>query len=118
MERKIFKMTNYRTAAHWCGTSLILCNNIAEIDEGLWENCRFPLEDEDETPVEVYQFYLTDCSEDTVEYLERSFGLLFTYSEKLDLYVLCVDHWGTAWDYVPCPCYNEDLARNIPEFTH
>ena len=116
MERKIFKMTDYRTAAHWGGNSLILCNNIAEIDEGLWENCRFPLENEDGNPVEIFQWYLTDCSEDTVEYLEKSFGLFFTYSEKLGLYVLCVDHWGPSWDYVPCPCYNEDLARNLPEF--
>jgi hypothetical protein len=27
-------------------------------------------------------------------------GLLFTYSDLLDCDVLCVDHWGTSWDYV------------------
>ena len=70
-------MTDYRTAAHWGGTSLILCNNIAEIDESLWENCRFPLENEDGTQVDVYQWYLTDYSEDTVEYLEQSLACFF-----------------------------------------
>lgn len=51
---------------------------------------------------EIFQWRLTDCSESDVEYLERRFGLLFTYSNLLGLYVLCVDHWGTSLDCVPC----------------
>ena len=46
---------------------------------------------------EIYQWFLTDCGEDDVEFLRLHFGLLFTYSDKLDLWVLCVTHFGTMW---------------------
>lgn len=94
--------TNYYVATHWLHNNLILCNEIQSIDETIYDNMRFSLvEDEDENIYkEIYMWYLTDCNEDEVQWLEQHFGLLFTYSEKLDLYVLCVDHYGTAWDYV------------------
>ena len=53
------------------------------------------------------QWFITDCSQSDVEYLEKSFNLLFTYSELLDKYILCVDHWGTSWDYVKIPVNTE-----------
>lgn len=104
--------TTYRIATHWLRNSFILCNEIAE-DESIWENCRFNLyEDEEETqPVDIYQYYLTDASESDVEYLEKTFGLKFSYSNKLDLFVLCVDHCGTGWDYVGCPILDDELVK-------
>lgn len=50
--------------------------------------------------VEIYQWYITDCSKWDMEYLRDTFGLLFTYSDMLDCYILCVTHFGTGWDYV------------------
>lgn len=94
--------TTYRVAVDWLRPNLILCNNIYEIDESVWDNERFSHFDEDENETEIYQWYLTDLNESDVEWLEEHFGLLFTYSDKLDCYVLCVDHLGTAWDYVSC----------------
>jgi hypothetical protein len=62
---------------------------------------RFEYYDEDEDEyTEIYQWYLTDCNLSDVEFLEEHFGLMFTYSNKLDLFVLCVAHFGTAWDGV------------------
>lgn len=90
--------TTYATAVNWLNNSRILCNDICRIDETFWENCRFELEEGDE----IFQFFLTNCSQSDVEFLEQHFGLLFAYSELLDLYVLCVDHYGTHWDSVPC----------------
>lgn len=93
--------TTYDVAVKWCSNNLIRCNDIPSIDESVYDNFRFPFYDEEGNFAhEIYQFYLTDCSEWEVEYLEEHFGLLFTYSEKLDLFVLCVDHLGTAWNYV------------------
>lgn len=96
--------TNYYIATHWLHNSLILCNEIPNVDPSIWDNMRFSIYEEDEdgyeNEVEIYQYFLTNCSEDDVEYLEKHFGLHFTYSELLDLYVLCVTHWGTSWDYV------------------
>ena len=107
-------MTNYTTyniAAHWLDGGLVLCNNITEIDPTIWDNARFNLEDEEENPIEIYQYFLTSWSESDIEYLEKTFGLLFTYSDKLDCFVLCVDHWGTMWDSVPCEVLSEDWAK-------
>lgn len=95
--------TTYKIATHWCNNSLVLCNNIAEIDESIFENARFDMYDEEsDSYMDIFQYFITDCSESEVEFLEKNFGLLFTYSEKLDCFVLCVDHCGTGWDYVSC----------------
>lgn len=110
--------TNYRKAIHWCGNHYILCNYIAEIDPQFFYNLNFSCfyyedengntyENEDEIPEgvnydehyrEIFQYFLSDCSQYDVEYLEKHFpGLLFGYSPLLDLWVLCVDHFGTMW---------------------
>jgi hypothetical protein len=88
---------SYSEAVKRFNNSLILCNNIAEIDPSIFDNIRFSLDDEDGNPRDIYQYYLTDCSRYDVEYLSEWFGLLFTYSDMLDCFVLCVDHFGTSW---------------------
>lgn len=88
--------TNYKKAVKWLNNSLILCNDIPSIDDSIFSNNRFAWNEESE----IFQWFLTDCSESDVEYLEQHFGLKFTFSDALDLYVLCVDHYGTSWDYV------------------
>jgi len=120
-------MTNYAVAVHWLNTALVLCNNITNIDNSIWENQRFSnfydsetgegCDEEDENACErdIYQWYLTDCSESDVEWLEEHFGLLFTYSDLLDVWVLCVDHFGTGWDYVECETDLEQAARKLGE---
>lgn len=106
--------TNYSVATQWLNPSLILCNNISEVDTFL--DYRFDFYNEEEgTYIDIYQHYLTSLSASDVEYLEEHFGLLFAYSEMLDLYVLCVDHYGTAWDYVSCGTDIEQAQRELGE---
>lgn len=120
--------TTYATAVNWLGKDCVMCNNIVDVDPSVWDNMRFPIyywEDEDgntyddecdvpegkhaeEKSTEIYQWFLTSFSEGDVEWLEEHFGLLFTYSEALGLYVLCVDHWGTSWD---CVAIDTDLKN-------
>lgn len=107
--------TNYRVATQWCNNNLILCNCLPDMDSSVYDNVRFAWEDEDGYETEVYQWFLTDCSDFDVKYLEDTFGLLFTYSDLLGLYVLCVDHYGTSWDYVYCETTNEYAARELGE---
>ena len=107
--------TNYRVATQWLNNALILCNNIGEIDPSIYDNVIFNWEDEEGNLREIYQYYLTDCTQGDAEYLSETFGLLFTYSELLGVYVLCVDHLGTAWDYVFCETTNEFAERNLGE---
>ena len=95
--------TDYHTAVHWCGDDLVLCNNIADVDPSVYDNFRFELGEEKE----IFQWYITNASEESVEYLEKTFGLLYTYSNLLDCFILCVDHFGAHWSYVPCEVFSE-----------
>lgn len=112
-------LTNYAVATKWLNNSYILCNNICEIDASVCDNMRFSLYDEDgdgnEIVTDIYQWFLSDCSKSDVEYLEQTFGLLFSYSDLLDCYVLCVPHYGTSWDYVTVETTNEYAARKLGE---
>ena len=72
--------------------TFVLCNNIAEIDDSVYDGLPAEMYDE------ICQWYITDCSETDKEYLENTFGLLFTYSEKLGCLVLMVDNFDTEWE--------------------
>ena len=94
-------MRTYLEAVNWLGNSRVLCKNIHQIDESIFENANFDwYDDENEMEVEIFQWFITDCTQDDVVYLADRFGLLFTYSDLLECYILCVDHFGTSWDYV------------------
>lgn len=93
--------TTYAVAASWAGCTTILCNEIAYLDDELMYNTiGYECDEETEEYPEIYQYYLTNCSDDFAEFLNEHFGLMFAYSEKLQLWVLLVDHFGTGWDYV------------------
>lgn len=111
--------TTYKEAVNWLHNSFILCNNIGQIDETIDYNYRFETYDEEtDSYKDIYQYFISDCSEDDVEYLEKHFGLLFTYSDLLDKYILCVDHLGTAWDCVHCEVltHGEEYSPHIKSY--
>lgn len=107
--------TNYRVATQWLNNSFILCNHIADIDNTVFDNMQFNVYDEEGNYFDIFQWYLTDCSVQDMEYLRDTFGLKFTYSELLEVFVLCVDHYGTSWDYVYCDTTIEEAARKLGE---
>ena len=99
--------TTYAKAVDWMGGGLILCNNIPEVDKCLFEETiGYPItiedqdEEEEDCYPDIYQYYLTPWDESQCSFLNEHFGLMFAYSEKLDLFVLLVDHCGTSWNYV------------------
>lgn len=99
----------------------VLCNNITEVDEFLFDNLEcgdlFTYEDEDgneinyneyvekmengetvyENQVEIFQYFIVDNN--ALYYLKEANEIVF-YSQVLDCYVWGVTHWGTSWDYV------------------
>lgn len=109
---------SYRTIVEYYIGDIVLCNNIVEIDKnvGFFEsNIRYYNENDEEitedeyfendnaymledTP-EIYQYYLCNINEWAKKELQEM-GILIDYSNKLDCDVLCVDHYGTSWDYV------------------
>lgn len=78
--------------------NLVLCNKIEEIDELVWENMQNIDFDSDEE-IKIYQYYLCNLTEFEKEML-LEYGIILSYSNKLDLDILCVEHFGTSWDYV------------------
>lgn len=47
---------------------------------------------------DIFQYYI--ISENGARILEEDTDEIVLYCEKLDIYLWCVTHWGTAWDYV------------------
>lgn len=122
--------TNYNVAIHWLGNNYIMCNELPNFDDSLWENIEYNkiIEDKDEYDneydndyndeeiPEIFQWFISDCTESDVKYLTEYFpDLLFTYSNKLDLYVLCVTHYGTSWDYIGCYTILKQAERKLGE---
>ena len=86
---------SYRRLINAYIQDLVLCNNITEIDSSVWDN----MGEFDDDDLEMYQYYLCDLSSYERETLEE-YGIILSYSDMLDLDVLCVEHYGTSWDYV------------------
>lgn len=91
---------SYADAVKRFGNSYVLCNRVTEIDGALFERAMFDPFNEYGDLVDIYQYYITDCSFDDCDYLYKWYGIKFAYSEVLDAYILCVDHLGTSWDSV------------------
>ena len=49
--------------------------------------------------LEIYQYYLCNLNSYEKEQLQE-YGIILSYSDMLGLDVLCVEHYGTSWDYV------------------
>ena len=95
---------SYRTLLNKLNINRILCNNIIEIDEFLLDNIEVGkiYDEENGYYNDIYQYFIIDCNEWDIEYIKKYYNneLIIAYSEKLDNYILLVDHFGTAWDYV------------------
>ena len=90
---------SYRTIIDRHIGNIVLCNNIINVDESIWENLKNGYDEETEEYVEIFQYYLCNLSEwEEKELLEM--GIILSYSDMLECDVLCVDHFGTSWDYV------------------
>lgn len=89
---------SYKTLVDYFIGDVVLCNNIINIDESVYLNMEYETENEEDYP-EIYQYYLCNVGQWDAEQAKKA-GLILSYSDKLDCDVLCVDHYGTSWDYV------------------
>ena len=78
---------------------IVLCNNIKQLDDSIFDNAINLYNDENDDDNEIYQYYLCNIGEWEKEQLEKM-GIIISYSNMLDCDVLMVDHFGTNWDYV------------------
>ena len=102
-EKRTKKISYARLIKRICD-NMILCNDITNIDDSLYDNIIIGsvFDEEYDDFVEIYQFFIIDIDEYTIEKLQNlnCTDLIITYSEKLQNYILLVDHFGTSWDYV------------------
>ena len=110
---------SYKTLVDYYIGDIVLCNNIIDIDTSVYDNLEIEekyynengeeiSEEEyyndnnaycDNNIPEIYQYYLCNVGQWDVEQAKKA-GLILSYSDKLECDVLCVDHYGTSWDYV------------------
>lgn len=127
--RKETVYISYADALDYYGRPIIRCNRICEHDWSIYENSNiYSATDEDEegTPPEIFQYFVTGYTDDEVSEMNRRFpGVFFGYSDNFELYVLLVTHFGTSWDYVPTECvleedensyFNEWATKKAKEF--
>lgn len=92
---------SYSTLVDRFVDNLVLCNNILNLDEFLFDNIVVGEIGED---TEIYQAYIIDIANYNIEYLQENLentnDIIIAYSNMLDCFVLLVDHFGTSWDYV------------------
>ena len=85
---------SYRTIIDRFIDSIVLCNKIIEIDTSVYDNMVNYEKDD-----EIFQWYLCNLNDYEEEWLEEA-GIILSYSDLLECDLLCVDHYGTSWDYV------------------
>lgn len=82
-------------------SDMLLCNNIEEIDNSIFDEAINYHSNEDGDYPEIYQYFLCSLDKYDIEYLEETYPeIIIGYSKKLDLDVLMVDHCGSSWDIV------------------
>ena len=95
--------TSYRDMIDFCCDALILNNNIESelCGKGFCfdDYCGSAYDEEDDYYIDIYQQYI--IRERDAERLAEYTNEIVRYCEELDLYLLCVTHFGTAWDGVP-----------------
>lgn len=97
-ELKTGKVSYRRIIEKFIG-DIVLCNNIEQLDDSIFDNAINLYNDENDDGNEIYQYYLCNIGEWEKEQLEKM-EIIISYSNMLDCDVLMVDHWGTSWDYV------------------
>lgn len=128
-EEKRTGKASYGTIIDRYFNSMLLCNNIPEIDPDIFHNIKVGdicdyidsegnyhtrEEYENDTTGEIYeeyadiyQFFLTDINYYGLQHLKElaednnDNSIILAWSEKLKMYVLLVTHAGTGWSYVP-----------------
>ncbi len=85
-------MEGFCSGAYILNNTLISCSDDFEIIAGT------DYDEEEDTYAEIFQYYI--IPDNSVQYFEEYTDEIIYYSERLDVYLLGVTHWGTSWDYV------------------
>ena len=94
---------SYRRLIERISNDIWLFNNAPELSNYDFEfEVNNDYDEETDTYADIYQYYLIDINEYTIEKLQKLNvkDVIIAWSETLGEYILMVDHFGTSWDYV------------------
>ena len=55
-------------------------------------------DEEEDSYIDIYQYYI--ISESGYKILSEYTNEIVYYNDELDIYIWCITHYGTSWDYV------------------
>lgn len=55
-------------------------------------------DEENDSYIDIYQYYI--ITESGYRILSEYTNEIVYYNEELDIYIWCITHYGTSWDYV------------------
>lgn len=99
------KKISYATLIKYLFSDMILCNEFYKADENFQDYVESGNFYDEETGeyTEIYQYYIVNFAySGSLDFIQKYLNdeIILFYSEKLDLYILGVDHFGTGWSYV------------------
>lgn len=100
---KEHKKISYKRLIDRISSDIWLFNNAPKLSEYDFEfEIGSDYDEETDEFIDFYQYYLIDISPYMIEKLQKlkCKDVVIAWSEKLEEYVLMVDHFGTSWDYV------------------
>lgn len=110
LERLKETRKDYRAMIDFCCDDLVLNNDImpALISNGFeFETyCGIDYDEENDYYLDVFQYFIINDRD--AERLSEYTNELVYYCEPLDLYILGVTHFGTAWNGVPANWKDSD----------
>ena len=101
-EEKRSNKISYRRLIDRIG-NIWLFNNAPKLSEYDFEyEVGSDYDEETDEYIDIYQYYLVDINSYQIEKLNEigCNDVIIAWSEKLEEYILLVDHFGTSWDYV------------------
>lgn len=100
---KEHKKISYKRLIDRISNNIWLFNNAPKLSEYDFEfEIGSDYDEETGEFIDFYQYYLIDINPYMIEKLQKlkCKDIVIAWSEKLEEYVLMVDHFGTSWDYV------------------
>ena len=100
---KEHKKISYRRLINRISNNIWLFNNAPKLSEYDFEfEIGNDYDEETGEYIDFYQYYLIDINPYMIEKLQKlkCNDIVIAWSEKLEEYVLMVDHFGSSWDYV------------------